>query len=336
METRLRFEVQDDFGLFVYPDERFAALLDEFDNLLNAREFGRVNDKHFIAELNRLIQQEPGLIDLHAHLSFLYLDQNKPKKALDASLVGLAVANRLIPENFSGTIEWFFLENRPYLRALHAAMLAYVRLRRHKDAIMLIDKILMYNPDDNQGCRDLLGSELLRAGDKVRAGIIFDEYADNYPPYCYELALLHILNKDWVTAATALRHGFSTNSYIAEILGGNFHPQRLAIWHGSDIAEPEMAANYIEMYGELWFRSPEALAFVRWLFNHSDIMAERASLMKCSEGLFWEHDFDARKCIIDRQHQLLERIDHTLSAEIVKKVKDRQGNEIWPWMDSFR
>jgi hypothetical protein len=45
-------------------------------------------------------------------------------------------------------------------------------------------------------------------------------------------------------------------------------------------AKPETVTDYIEMFGELWFRHPEALAFVRWLFNHSSIMAERALLMK--------------------------------------------------------
>ena len=89
------------------------------------------------------------------------------------------------------------------------------------------------------------------------------------------------------------------------------------------------------MYGELWFRHSEALAFVRWLFNHSNIMTERASLMKCTEDLFSERDFGARGRIIDHQQRLLNRIDHRLSTEIVKKVKNRQGQEIWPWMHAF-
>lgn len=211
-------------------------------------------------------------------------------------------------------------------------MLAYVRLRRHKDAATLIDKMLAYNPNDNQGSRYLLGSEVLRAGDKERAATIFDEYANDHPPYCYELTLLHILNKDWVKAATALRHGFIANSYIAEMLCGNFHPQPLAIWHGTNFAEPEMATNYIKMYGKLWFRHAEALAFVRWLFNHSSIMTERALLMKWSEDLFSERNFGARVQIIDRQRRFLTGIAHRLSTKIVKKVKNRQGQEIWPWM----
>ena len=42
---------------------------------------------------------------------------------------------------------------RPFLRALYAAILANAHLRRHQDAIMLIEKILDYNPEDNHGAR---------------------------------------------------------------------------------------------------------------------------------------------------------------------------------------
>ncbi len=228
-------------------------------------------------------------------------------------------------------IEWGYLENRPFLRALQGAMLAYVRLKRHKEAVTLIDKVLSYNPNDNQGCRYLLGSEVLRSGDKVRAESIFAEHSDDYPPYYYELALIYILKNDWVKAVTALRHGFSANSYIAEMLCGNFHPQPLAIWHGTNFAMPEIATDYIEMYGHLWFHNPDALSFIRWLFNHSSIMAERASLMRCNEDLFSEHDFAARGRILAHKQTLLSGIDEQLSIDIVKKIKNRSGQEIWPW-----
>ncbi|MCE3852257.1 tetratricopeptide repeat protein, partial [Escherichia coli] len=88
-----------------------------------------------------------------AHLAYVFLEQNAPRKALNAALKGLAVGNRLIPEGFSGRIIWIHPDNRPFLRALYAAILANAHLRRHQDAIMLIEKILDYNPEDNHGAR---------------------------------------------------------------------------------------------------------------------------------------------------------------------------------------
>lgn len=79
----------------MYPDERFAPLLDEFDDLLDAHESGEMNDKRYIAELNRLIGLEPDFIDLHSHLSFTFLKQDKPKKAQDVALRGLAAGTGL-------------------------------------------------------------------------------------------------------------------------------------------------------------------------------------------------------------------------------------------------
>ena len=330
MNTNFGFDVQGNQGLFVYLNERIEPLLNEFHDLLDAHQSGQMNDKRYADELNRLIGLAPDFIDLHSHLSFLFLDQNNPKKALSAAMSGLEVGDRLIPDSFSGVIEWGYVDNRPYLRALQGAVLANVRLLRHKDAAVLIDKLLTINPNDNQGLRYILGSELLRAGDRERAASIFDK-CSNYPPYLYEQALLHILNNDWVKAATAVRLGFAENRYIAEMLCGNLSPQPLAIWHGTNLAEPEIASEYIEMYGQLWLSNPEALKFIRWLFNHSSILSERASLMKCAEDLFSEREIVGRERIISHQKKLISGIDHRLSTKIVKMVNTIQGHKIRPW-----
>jgi hypothetical protein len=52
-----------------------------------------------------------------------------------------------------------------------------------------------------------------------------------YPPYIYDLGLLHLEEGDWVKAATALRKGFLSNPYIAERLCGHPDPRPLHITH---------------------------------------------------------------------------------------------------------
>ncbi|WP_303785796.1 hypothetical protein [Azovibrio restrictus] len=333
----LRFELlYDASGMFVYPQERFDSLVEEFDELLDAHQSGGLADKSYVTALEKLVGREPEFIDGHAHLAFAWHEQGKPKKALDAALAGLAVANRLIPEGFEGHIEWGHLDNRPFLRALQGAVLAYVRLRRHREAVMLIEKTLAYNPNDNQGMRYLQGSEALRAGDHEQAQKVFAAEADGYPPYFYELALTHIIKGEWTPAATALRRGFCANPYIAEILGGNPRPQPLAIWHSSNLAEPETAVDYVEMYGDLWRRRPDSLAFVRWLFNHPKVLAERAAAMDCREALLWEQGLQARGRVLDREREVLAGIDDRLSAALVVKREDRRGRgSLYPWMLAF-
>ncbi|MDV1864003.1 tetratricopeptide repeat protein, partial [Escherichia coli] len=248
-----------------FPDTWFGPLLGEFEEVLDAYDTDEISETGYINKLRRLAQQEPDFIDIHAHLAYAFLEQNAPRKALNAALKGLAAGNRLIPESFSGEIIWMHPENRPYLRALYATILANVHLQRHQDAVMLTDKILAYNPEDNQGARWLLGSELLRTGDHKQAFSVLKEHADEFSPYWYELGLLHFLNGEHVKAATAFRHGFATNTYIAEMLCGNLHPFPLAVRHNFS-GSLDTAEDYYATYSPLWGQYPEALLFVNWLY----------------------------------------------------------------------
>lgn len=329
---RFNFKVFDsESGAFSFPGDKFDALIDEFDELLDAHQSGRLAAKPYVAALERLIAAVPEFIDAHAHLASHWHRQGKPKKALDTALLGLRIANSLIPEGFNGRIEWGHLDNRPYLRAMHIALLSYMRLRRHRDAVVLIELMLARNPNDNQGVRYLLGSEALRAGDYRHARAVFEAEADSYPPYWYELALSHMLKDEWLPAATALRRGFAANPYIAELLGGNPQPAPLAIWHGTSMAEPETACDYIQMYGNLWHLQPDSLAFTRWLFNHPKVMTERALLMQGREAALWESDGAVRGAIFMHERQMMASIDDSLSTELITQRKDRRGNMVWPW-----
>lgn len=215
---------------------------------------------------------------------------------------------------------------------MHGAVLGTLRLHRHKDAAALIDRMLAFNPNDNQGVRFLLGSELIRCGEAERAKAVIEAECGNYPPYHYELALLHLQAGEWVQAATALRRGFFANAYIAEVLCGTAEPMPLAIWHGSNLAEPETARDYVSSYGALWSRRPDFVAFVRWLFQHSKVLAERAAVLACREELCWEREFNARSDLVDQLECLQATIDDTLSKALVVQQPDRKGQPIWPWM----
>jgi hypothetical protein len=329
----LQFDVFDsDCGAFSYTGEQLHALHTQFHDIVDAHESGGLGEKPFMAALTGLLAIAPDFLDVHAQIAKHWHYQGKPKKTLDAALLGLGIANKLIPEGFSGLIEWGHLENRAYLRAMDMALHGYMRLRRHKDAAGIIELMLARNPNDNQGVRYLLGSEALRAGDVERAGAVFRAEADNFPPYFYELAICHMLERDWVAAATALRRGFVANPYIAEHLGGHPQPAPLAIWHDSNMASPGTAADYIRAYGAFWHTQPDSFAFTRWLFNHPEIMVERAAILACQEALLWEEDGAARQATMNMATTLTAAIDDGLSTAIVQQRKNRRGKTVWPWL----
>ena len=85
-------------------------------------------------------------------------------------------------------------------------------------------------------------------------------------------------------------------------------------------------------YAELWRRIPDAMAFLRWLYTHPKILAERAAVLECREELLWEHEFEQRRQLVDREEATLKKIDDSLSAEIVRDRDDRHGRSVSPWL----
>jgi tetratricopeptide (TPR) repeat protein len=327
----LQFDVFEDAGTFEYKDRGHYGLARELVELHDDLESGRVGEKVYLSAIERTLAVAPDLIDGHMFLALHFDEQGKPKKALDAALRGLAAANRLIPEGFGGLIEWGHLENRAYLRLLNLARQSYSRLRRHGEALKIIELMLERNPSDNQGVRYFLGTVALQSGDHARARAAFIADAADYPPYYYDLALSYMHTGEWVAAATALRRGFAANFYIAEMLTGHSDPEMLPIWHDGNLAEPETADEYIRTNGILWLGAAGGRSFMRWLFNHSKVMVERAAILECKELMLSAPDAPTRLNIAKREARLVAAIDDTISEAIVIKRKGAHGRADWPW-----
>lgn len=323
----------EDGGVFRYPPE-YDEVVQELDDALDDHDAGRLSLQAYTTKLQRLVERHPEFIDGHAHLGNALFNQGKSKAALNACLRGAEIGESAIPSDFRGRIEWGHLDNRPFLRAAHGAVLCHLRLGQRQKALELMEKMLKWNPSDNQGVRYLIGSEYFRLGRKNEARAVFDAEAAHYPPYRYELALLHWQAGDRRAAATCLRLGFVENFYIAEMLCGNPDPAPLAIWHGTNFAEPEVARDYISQCEDLWRRTPDAIAFLRWLYTHPKVLAERAAVLECREALLWEHEFEQRRCLINKEEAALQKIDDSLSAQIVRDRPDRHGRPVSPWLYS--
>lgn len=328
----LRFDVYPDgAGVFEFEQASAPRVWEVLEDLQAELQAGGKPAQHMRA-LKALVDQHPSSLEAHLALADFHFDQGQSKLALAAALAGLAVANRLIPESFAGKIEWGHLDNRPYLRLMAVAIFCLDTLRRHREAVALIERALVLNPDDNMGLRYSLGTQALRAKDRATAKAAYAAAAaEGYPPACYQLAMLHVQDQAWVQAATAFRRGISANVYIAEIINGCIRPAELPIWHGSNFAEAAFAESYISEHFDLWQANPQAKLFLRWLFNHPKVLAERAAHMACLEGLRWEGSLDKRRKLGDELETLRAAIDDASSAELVVKRVDRDGRSVYPW-----
>src|SRR6188768_152525 len=187
----LTLEILDDGGVFRHSDD-YERIVEELDKALEHRDDRKLSPSKYIKTLRMLVDRYPHFIDGHAHLGYALMNEGKPKLALQACLDGLQVGERMIPKGYAGLIEWGFLENRPFLRAAYGVVLSQLRLGQRNDALRLMDRLLTWDPNDNQGIRYLIGSEYLRAGEAAKAERVFTDEAANYPPYYYEHALLHL------------------------------------------------------------------------------------------------------------------------------------------------
>ena len=160
------------------------------------------------------------------------LEEGRNREACSALEKGFTRGEAALPVDFKGEIRWVCHRNRPFLRTAHVLTLCYRNAGERKKAIKTMEKMLGWNPSDNQGIRWLIGSEYMRAGQRSRAESTFREHGSEYPPYRYELGLLYFQEGEHARAATSLRHGFIENPYIAEILCGTPAPMRLTILGG--------------------------------------------------------------------------------------------------------
>jgi len=91
-------------------------------------------------------------IDAHAHLGNLEFER-RPERARLHYEIGLRIAELSLPEPFEGILPWAMIYNRPYLRCLQGLGLCQWRAGKAEEAMAAFERILMLDPNDNQGAR---------------------------------------------------------------------------------------------------------------------------------------------------------------------------------------
>jgi hypothetical protein len=100
-------------------------------------------------------------------------------------------------------------------------------------------------------------------------------------------------------------------------------------WHVSNVHGPEWAIDYLESAACNW--TTEEIDFVDWVFNAAPVLKEQAAWMALNEELTCSWDAVGRTPYAQKSMTLTDRITDTLSKKMVRKVKNRWVEEIWPW-----
>lgn len=329
MPGNLTFEIYRDAseerGIFSpVDDDYWYKITEEFDNQLD------VQTNAFPDFCKRLIKAEPLFLDAYAHIGMWLLPDNLCKAAKWYK-TGVDLGCSLLPEGFSGQIQWSSLDNRPFLRCHHGHILCLIRQKKFKTALLEAEKHLKWNSNDNIGVRFLLGELLLITNDFKKAKALMDEHAADMPSYLYSLGLLSFLQGDYVPSITYFRKGFMANPYLAQMITGHTNVLAHGFWHFSSRMRPRDAFEFMDLIGdELWNKFPRARVFLDWLFNCSMILKERGFVTECREQLLSEHDFHKRREILRREDEIQGDITDDSSQILVKRMQTRR-KECWPW-----
>ena len=150
---KLKFKIYDYDGEINGEFDWGSNRKDIFDRFYDADE---IDDQDLAyKELLKITNDDPEFIDAYNSLGWWELNFYNYGNALNYFETAYRIGSKLIPKEFKGTILWGFLHNRPFLRAMHGLGLVYEYMGEYEKAVNIYDKVLKYNPNDNQGVRAL-------------------------------------------------------------------------------------------------------------------------------------------------------------------------------------
>jgi len=303
-------------GRFEFGESRIH-LFEKFDQAAELFDHGNLLKAQSL--LKAILKEDPEFIDAYHMLGVMEHENNNFEKAKELFSQGVKIAENIIPNIFKGNIIWGDLDNRPYLRSLHGLGLVYMDLSQIDNAIIIFEKIIRYNPNDNQGVRYLLGDLYLIDGNLVKAQSYYKDNL-NYLPYLYSYALTFVLQNKYTEAITHFRLGFINNIYIAEIIREKFLLLKYDMWHSSNFEWPETANDYFQQIRKVW-ENNKAKELLNRLFDSTIIQEEIENIIALKVQLNKIHGRD--KKAIEYRQEILSEMD-----QIINGINDDSSEQI--------
>ncbi len=232
--------------------ESFSEI-DDYNNLEEA-----------VLEYIAIIEEDPEFIEAYNSLGWLELEILNFGNALQCFDDGYQVGRKLIPKNFNGSIDWGFLENRPFLRAMQGIGMVYLEIGQRQKATNQFNHLLKYNPNDNQGVRALAIESLIAQGKFKEILKINATYPNDILPEVMYGAVManYYLGKE-KEAKKALKDAIKLHPHVAKELTKTKHKKIESEIHGHvSIGGEDQAYEYWDRTRQYW-TNPQLLAFIK-------------------------------------------------------------------------
>lgn len=327
---RIYDDQQDAEGVFVWGESR-SKLFERYYDASDLYYMGEIKKSQKMVQ--EILDEDAHFIDAHNLLGDIALEAGNLQKARAHHKKAMEVGDKIIPSVFEGKIRWGFMENRPYLRAIHSYAQDLLDQRDIGAAIPLFERLLDYNPQDNQGIRLLIGDLYFVNGEPNKAGGFYKNNLD-YPPYLYSYGLLNFSRKNYTKAAKFFRKGICSNIYISDLLCGKLPIIEYQIWHSTNYELPLTAYSYLDIMSQKWFELREAIELLNFLHIAEPSRSEIANIYMLRQDLYYsdsglddygfeeDPDADIRQELLSDIEQIKKRIDDASSRQLVKRWQE--------------
>jgi len=179
-------------GYFIWSD-KYDTIFDYFydvSELINFGEFRKADKK-----LRYLLRKDSNFFPALSDLGWMFFEKNNYSKSREYFHKAYNIANKLIPNNFKGTISHDHIENRHYLRILYGLGTIYFYSHNYKKSMSFYKSILKYNPADDLEANFCIGELYLMLKEYEQAEIILKENLDKISARYNYAILLNILGR---------------------------------------------------------------------------------------------------------------------------------------------
>jgi tetratricopeptide (TPR) repeat protein len=195
------------------------------------------------------------------------LEAHSPQEKIALLQKAVAAGERTLGEEFIQENRghfWLHLDTRPYMRALAQLAYLFTAEQQMPEAIVVYEKMLELNPNDNQGVREPLLGAYLWSGDLSKAAELLQKYKDDASAaFAWGRVLERFLAQDLTKAKALLPKARKANPFVETFLVDN-HPLPLGAQeiNSYTLGSVEEAVLCMESIGRAWQRSAEALAWL--------------------------------------------------------------------------
>lgn len=238
-----------------------------FDQLCELQEKNLSHAK-LAKEFSKIIDKMPEVFDAHSGLAALYQTDKKNIEACAIYEKAIRLARSYISKKFvlgKHIIPWICFENRPFLRLLCDYAVFIEHNEGAQQALPLYEELLLLNPNDNQGTREIVATIYLQLNQPEKVIILASQYPEDTMPGLVVgniLALYQIGNIK--QAKKLIKENTEYQTHIFEEILKNTHSKPKMHDDGYiTVGGQDQAWEYWESQGIFWKNTTGAQEFLK-------------------------------------------------------------------------